>query len=82
MTMTATEAVRELLAGRLTATRPDGVVVGVVPDPGADTDEWGPPYLDPPFPARLLGGESVPVREGRITPFHPPAFDDSDLAPE
>lgn len=87
MSIPIADAVREHVAGRgtLKLARPDGVVEDVsVPAPGAAADDgdFGPPHLAPPFPAPLLTGERVVVREGRITPFQPVAVGDSDLAPE
>ena len=85
MSVTISEAVRGLLAGRLRLTEADGTVVDVVSDPAAaDAGDWGPPHLDAPYiPQRA--GVPVPATNARLGnpyPMKPIVIGDTDLAPE
>ena len=84
MSITLEEAVRELRAGRLRLTRPDGELIELAPE-ADDSFDWGPPYLDPPFPAPALTGTRVPPENIRLAnpfPMKPIVIDEDDLAPE
>jgi hypothetical protein len=84
ITITLAEAVERARAagGRIVYEEPTGERTEVaVPEPPDDGD-YGPPYLDPPFPAPALSGKPVPTKLGDPLPFTPIVVTADDLSPE